>query len=322
VSVGLLGAFVAAVAYGSATILQAVGVRRLAALPQPATLGPRVRAVWPYGAGLALDAAGFLASLVALRTLPLFLVESAVASSVAVTALLSVLVLHVALQAREVVALAAVALGLVALALAAEPGPARSPGPTIGWWLLGAAVLVAALLVVGLADRQPVRPVVVLSVAAGLGFGGVGVAARVVEVPQQWWHVVADPAFWALAAHAVLATVCYAVALARGRVTTVAALTFAAETIVPAAVGLLWLGDAVRAGWTAVALAGFVVTLAGCIALAGRAEAPESSEDEGVPLASEAQPLVVRVDHAGGGHDPGQAAPSEGPLGPEDELPG
>jgi drug/metabolite transporter (DMT)-like permease len=274
VSLGLLGAFVAAVAYGSATILQAIGVRRLAALPPRTPLLQRVRAVWPYAAGLALDAAGFLASIVALRTLPLFLVESAVASSVAVTAVLSVLVLHVALQAREVVALGAVALGLVALAAAAEEGPARSPGTATGWWLLGWAVVVGLMLALGVTDRHRGRAVVVLSLGAGLGFGGVGVAARVIEVPEPWWHLAGDPTLWALLAHAALATVCYAVALARGRVTTVAALTFAAETTVPAAIGLVWLGDGVRPGWGPVALTGFAVTLAGCITLAGRAEAP------------------------------------------------
>jgi drug/metabolite transporter (DMT)-like permease len=318
VSLGLLGAFVAAVAYGSATILQAIGVQRLAGLPRHTSLGRRARTAWPYAAGLALDAAGFLASVLALRTLPLFLVESAVASSVAVTAVLSVVVLHVALQTREVVALGAVALGLVALAAAADEGPARSPGSATGWWLLGSAVVVGVVLAVGLIDPDRRRAVVVLSVGAGLGFGGVGVAARVIEVPTPWWHLAGDPTAWALVAHAALATVCYALALARGRVTTVAALTFAAETTVPAVIGLVWLGDGVRAGWAPVALAGFVVTLAGCIVLAGRAE---GSEHERVALAPEAEPLVVGVDHARGRQDPAEAASPERALGAEDELP-
>ncbi|TQN48383.1 hypothetical protein FHX52_1514 [Humibacillus xanthopallidus] len=318
-SLGLLGAFVAAVAYGSATILQAIGVRRLAALPPRTPLRERVATGWLYPAGLVLDAAGFLASVLALRTLPLFLVESAIASSVAVTAVLSVVVLHVRLQSREVVALGAVALGLVALAAAAQEGPALSPGGAIGWWLLVSAVVVGVVLAVGLLDRNRGRAAVLLSIGAGLGFGGVGVAARVIDVPTPWWHLIGDPTAWALGAHAALATVCYAVALVRGRVTTVAALTFAAETTVPAAIGIVWLGDGVRPGWAPVALAGFVMTLAGCIALAGRAEAP--SEDEGVAVTAEAETLVVGVDHAGGREDPAEAASPEGALGAEDELP-
>ena len=77
----------------------------------------------------------------ALRTLPLFLVESAVAASVAVTAVLSVLVLHVRLGATEVVALVAIGAGLTGLALTAAEGPAVRPGPSATWWLLAAAVL-------------------------------------------------------------------------------------------------------------------------------------------------------------------------------------
>jgi len=105
VTLGLLGALLAALAYGAATVLQAVGVRRVAALPPGTALRDRARTGWPYAVGLALDALGFLASVAALRTLPLFLVESAVASSVAVTAVLSVVVLGVRLRTAEVVAL-------------------------------------------------------------------------------------------------------------------------------------------------------------------------------------------------------------------------
>ena len=66
----------------------------------------------------------------------------------------------------------------------------------------------------------------------------------------------------------------FAVALERGRVVTVAAVTFAVETVVPAAIGLVWLGDAVRPGpsWVVVAVLGVVATLGGSIALASHVE--------------------------------------------------
>ena len=85
-TVGLVGALVAAVAYGAATIMQAVAVHRMARLPKGTGLVARTRVGWPYAVGLGLDGLGFLASVAALRTLPLFLVESAVASSVASSA--------------------------------------------------------------------------------------------------------------------------------------------------------------------------------------------------------------------------------------------
>jgi hypothetical protein len=115
----------------------------------------------------------------------------------------------------------------------------------------------------------------VLSVAAGLGFGGVGVAARLLDVASPVWRDATDGLAWALVAHALLATAGYGLALARGRVTTVAALTFATETVVPAVVGVLLLGDRVAPGRAQAAGLAFVATLGGCIALAGRAEAGE-----------------------------------------------
>src|SRR3954464_3581060 len=77
VTLGLLGALVAALAYGAGTVLQALGVRRMAAMPQGTDLGVRARVGWAYAVGLGFDAVGFVASVAALRTLPLFLVESA-----------------------------------------------------------------------------------------------------------------------------------------------------------------------------------------------------------------------------------------------------
>ncbi|WP_076259000.1 hypothetical protein [Intrasporangium flavum] len=322
---GLLGALLAALAYGTASVLQALGVRALAATPAGTSLLRRARVAWPYGVGLALDGLGFLASVAALRTLPLFLVESAVASSVAVTAVLSVAVLGLRIGAGEVVALVAVCTGLTGLALSAADGPAVHPGPGATWWLLAAAALVAGLVVVGAVDHDRRRGAVLLSVAAGLGFGGVGVAARLLEVPDPVWGVLTDGLAWSLAAHAGLATVAYALALARGRVTTVAALTFATETVVPALVGLLALGDAVLPGRGPIALASFVATLAGCIALAGRAEPAEPAESS--------EPTGTRQEDSDGGEAAAAAgedglvisgdaaAPPRRPPGPPSALP-
>lgn len=281
------GAVLAALCYGTATVLQAVGVRRLAGAPAGARLSARLARATPYAAGLALDGAGFLASLAAFHSLPLFVVESVVASSVAVTALLSVAFLGARLRGPEVVGLVVVAAGLVALAVSATSGPADALAGGLAWWpLAGVALvgLVAAPVLLG--DRRSARPgpaapltsgaaVVLLAVAAGLGFSGVGVAARVLALPHPWWRLVADPVAWALVAYAALSMLFYALALVHGSVTVVAALTFGVETVVPATIGLLWLGDRVRPGFAVVALAGFVATVAGCVALAGKAEVVE-----------------------------------------------
>ena len=265
-AVALLGALLAALCYGGATILQTIGAGRfLAASREP--LRSRFWAGRVYLAGLALDGIGFLASVAALRTLPLFLVQSAVASSVGVTAVLAVWLLHEELALREVLALAMVGLGLVALAASAAPGPAVRIGVPARWAALAGAVLLGVLVV--LVGRVPPRfrgPLA--GVLAGLGFAGVGMCARVLDVPSPWWHLVEDPTVWALLTCAAFGTAAFARALALSGATRTAAITFSVETVLPAGVGLLWLGDAVRRGLSGLALVAFVAILVGCIVLA------------------------------------------------------
>lgn len=254
---GLAGAFAAALCYGAGTVLQAVGVRRAGA----ARL---------YVLGLLLDAVGFVASVVALRSLPLFVVESAIASSVAVTALLARAFLDVRLTRPEVLALVGVGAGLVALAASAREGGAEAltgGGPT----LLLATVVPVGLLGVAALRIPGGTGAALLAVVAGLGFGGTGIAARVVVVAPERWRLLLDPVVWALAAFAVIALVAYGFALRRGSVTTTAAITFTVETVVPAVIGLVWLGDRVRAGTWPVAVLGFALTLGGCVLLARHA---------------------------------------------------
>src|SRR3954451_20995337 len=121
---GLAGAFAAAIAYGAATVLQAVGARSTgrSAGPDARLLLRLLRSV-PYVVGLALDVVGFGLSLAALRSQPLFIVQAIVASSLAVTAVLAVLTLHARLDLFEWFALALVTAGLTMLALSAHDTP-------------------------------------------------------------------------------------------------------------------------------------------------------------------------------------------------------
>lgn len=268
----MVGAVLAAVAYGAATVLQAMGVQRMAAAPSDASWRDRARAGWLYAVGLALDASGFLASLAALHSLPLFLVESMLASSVGVTAVLAVAFLGVRLSHREVAILVVIGVGLVLLAISAQEGPARQLSTAGGWLLLGGSGLVALIFCAGLLDSDRARSSLVLAIASGLGFGLTGIVARVFDTSNPLWHTLLQPQVWALIIAGAIALVAYGFALDRGRTTSVAAITFAMETVIPAAVGLAFLGDGVRSGFVIVASLGFVVTLGGCLALAGHAE--------------------------------------------------
>jgi drug/metabolite transporter (DMT)-like permease len=275
VTASLLGAFGAAVLYGAGTVLQAAGVRRGAGSTALSWWG-RVWAGRLYAVGLLLDGLGFLASLAALRSLPLFVVQSAIASSVAVTALLAAVFLGSRLDRSEVVALAAVGVGLVVLATDAREGRATGLSATGTVLLVGGLVPVVVLAVLASRLRTPVAAPL-LALTAGLAFAGTGVAARVLRVPQAWWRAAASPVTWSLAGYSVVALVCYGLALQRGSVTRVAAVTFTVETVVPAAVGLAWLGDHVRAGHAGTAGLAFLLTLAGCLRLAGTTGELEAS---------------------------------------------
>jgi drug/metabolite transporter (DMT)-like permease len=195
-----------------------------------------------------------------------------------VTALVAARWLGSRLRRPQVVALWGLAAGLLLLAASAQPESAQPLAAAGAWAVLAAVVPVALLAVV--AGRWPDGAASAgLATAAGLGFGGVGIAARTVSVPAPWWQHLVAPLPAALAAYAAVALYAYAAALQRGRVTVVAAVTFAVETVVPALIGLALLGDAARPGWAPVAAVGFVLTLGAAVRLARLAEVPEASAD-------------------------------------------
>ena len=111
-----------------------------------------------------------------------------------------------------------------------------------------------------------------LAFGAGLGFTVVAIAARCLEIPHPIWKLLLDPALWAVIVSGGIAVALFALALQAGSVTTVSAVTFTIETVIPAAVGLAFLGDAVRTGFWPVAVTGFVLAVGGAIALSRFAE--------------------------------------------------
>ena len=267
----IVAAFAAALCYGVASVLQSIAAHRSPAGEgfDPRFLASLLRQA-PYVAGLTLDLVGFFATVVALRRLPLFFVQAAVASSVGVTVVLAVVVLKQPLQRREVVALAGLGAGLLLLALAARPDPPTAISRAGQFAIL---IGVGAVAIIGLvaSRKHGVSSAAWLAVAAGLGFSGVGVAARALVVPHSGPRLVGEPLAWAIAGYGALAALWFATALQRGSVTTAAALTFAVETVIPALLGVTLLGDHARHGFAAVAGAGFVLTLTGAIALARHA---------------------------------------------------
>ena len=262
---GYAGALAAAVCYGSASVLQAIGARRVRhGAGIDARVLVRVAVQWPFLAGVGLDLAGFVLSLVALRFLPLFAVQAAIAGNLAVTALLASALLRVRLRAREWVSVGCVCAGLSLLgATAAEEAPV-APGPAFGFALLAASLLVAGLAVV-VAPRPWSAPV--LGALSGFGFGLTSIAVRVIPditVPG----LLRSPAAYVVVIGGLTGLICLTSAFQRGSVTAVTGAMVAAETLAPAAVGLVVLGDRSRPGLGPIAALGFVLAVAGAALLA------------------------------------------------------
>jgi len=272
---GLIAALVSAACYGTGSVLQAKaatstpGTVGTPGTPEPAGVDPRllIRLLGrtPFILGMLLDVCGFAAQFVALRSVPVFLVQTAQAASLAVTALVAVPLLKVRLRPREwsAVGVVTVGLALVGLSAGAEGAAATGPGFRIG--------LVVAVLVlggVGLAAGRYGRAVgsAVLGGVAGLGFGIVALAARALTSLSPG-HLLRDPASYALALGGVVAFAFYATGLQRGAVTTVTAAVVVGETAAPAVIGILVFGDHTRPGTAPLAVAGFIAALVGAFGL-------------------------------------------------------
>ena len=265
---GVTAALAAAALFGLAAIWQAEAVRRVSSPGAGHSTGRfllRLLAVPRFWAAIALNLAGFLLHFVSLRVVPLYLAQAGIAGSLAVTALLAVVILRERLSTADWVAVIAVCLGLALLASASgDIGTDSFEG--LEAWLAAAVVAVAlcGLLLV----RSSVRYAApLLGLLAGFGFAGSGLAARLIPgfSPTE---VATAPATYLLPACGGLAFVLYSFALRRGSVTAATAPMIVAQTVVPAAVGVALLGDELRAGWTGVGLLGFVVTAVGAVALA------------------------------------------------------
>ena len=263
---GFLAAVLAAFCYGIATVLQAIGARRIAASEgiDPRLLG-RLLAQPQFLIGSLLDVVGFLLALIALHSLPLYVVQVAIAANLAVSAVVAARVLNAALSSAEWVAVGAVTAGLAMVGLSAgEEGPVQA-GHGFRWGLLAASV---ALIAVSLASGRLTggRGAAILGLLSGLGFGIVSLAGRVlVDVSPA--ALVVDGAFWALAVSGIVGFLVHAVALQRGSVTTATVGVVLGETIMPVLIGGLVLGDTTRPGYAPVAFIGFLLAMGGALEL-------------------------------------------------------
>jgi drug/metabolite transporter (DMT)-like permease len=280
----LIAAIVAALCYGVATVMQAVAVREASnRTAESAASGgvdpalvPRMLRQWRFVVSLCLDTLGFVAQLVALHRLPLFAVQAMVAANLAVTAVLASLLIKMRLSWKEWLAVTGVVAGVGLLGSSAGPEGASAAGVVfkleliIATGVLGVAGFAAARM------RDPLRTLL-LGTVAGLGYGVIGIAARVLNGFDPL-TLVKDPAAYAVAAAGIISFMFYATALEGGSVTVATAAVVLAETLPPAVIGVAFLGDKTRPGLEPAAIAGFVLAVVSAVMLARFGDADRAAE--------------------------------------------
>ncbi|TDD86570.1 hypothetical protein [Actinomadura rubrisoli] len=286
--IGLATAVAASACYGTGSVLQALGAKRSAARESARaedgaetasavtghggpSLSSTAKAVvtWAFIVGTVLDAVGFALGALAAKLLPLFLSQTVISANLVVTAVLGIWVLGVRLVRPEWVSVGVVCVALVMLAGAAgHEGEGRVP-ISAHWWLLGVSALLVA---VGLATVRLLGPraAIPAGLLSGLGFGAVGVGVRMLNgtEPFNLRDLVGDPALYAIALAGLGGMYFHTVALQIGSINGATAALVVGETVVPGILGVLWLGDASRAGFAWLAFIGFVLAVAGAVAVA------------------------------------------------------
>ncbi|MET8704437.1 DMT family transporter [Kitasatospora sp. NPDC058032] len=263
---GLTTALVATVCFGFGSVFQAGGAREAPHITR-IRFGPLAALLrsWRFLLGTALDIVGFALSIVALRSLPLFLVQAVTNASLAVTALAAARLLGARLHRADLLGILAVVVGLTLLAVGSgEAGRDHAPS-AFHWALLGTTVLML-LLILLLARRDGTAAAVGLGLLAGVGFGVTSLAVRVFDFSGPL-DVFTDPAAYGLALGGLGGYLAYALALQRGTVTASTAASTVSETFGPALVGVAVLGDTARPGYAWCVLTGFAVAVGGTVVL-------------------------------------------------------
>jgi len=226
----------------------------------------RLLHVGPYVLSIALDLIGGAAQLFSVRFLPLFLVQSVVASSVVVTALIDRFVLKHQMSSRTYGAVGLVLIGLVILGVTAKEAPAAHITSAVRWVIVISPLVLVAMGALFVRLRGTI-PGVCLALLSGISFGGVAISGRVIILESPWWSMLREPLAYALVAYAALGLLLFTLALQRGSATIMNAALVAAEALVPTLVGLLLLGDNVHGEAIIMVAAGCAITLLGAFSV-------------------------------------------------------
>lgn len=260
--IGLLAGIASAVLFGVAAVVQASAVRGFGG--QADSFAWFLKHGWREPLLLAVIGAylaGFVLHAVAIAYTPLYLAQATISLSLPITAWVAARRLAEPLGILGWSSVGFIVLGLALLAVSAGPAGVARSSPLFAACLWAGVALLAVL-----GWQWPAAPPLVHATAAGLGYAGSALAVRGVAGVDavSLLCALAVPAFGALAFWL------YSVALSRTSAAGASGSVIVYQTLVPSVVGLLWLGDGIKAGWEAGVLLGLLLAMMGALSLGRR----------------------------------------------------
>ena len=264
----VVAAVACALCNGSAAVLQKIAADKVQTVSSlDATLLWRLFKNKRYTAGIVLDLIGWALTLYAVQYLPLFFVEAVLAASIVVTALLERFTQHRLLTRRAYLAIGLIMLGLVLLALAASLDRADPISQTLKI-IITFSALPLGLVGWFLASRKSNRSALALAAVGGFSYGITSVIGRIFEFSQPLWHTIYSPLVFGLLSSGAIGILLFSTALQRAQATTVNAAMTASQTVFPAIIGIVFLGDSARNGLWSLVIGGGLLALSGVLLLA------------------------------------------------------
>lgn len=249
----LIAGIGSSICYGISSVLQKVSVdKEVNVATLKIGLFLRLLKDSPYLWGLILDLGGWVLNLVSVHSLPLFLVQAIIASSVVVAALIEQVYFHHFLSPKVYIAISAVLIGLILIGVGASPERTFQPILIVRMSIIISPILIAILG--GLSARaKNHNSYLSLALLSGISFGGTSIIGRIITYNHPLTYFITNPLIWALIAYGVIGIALFTIALQRSAATKVLAAVIASETLVPVLIGTLLFNDRAKAGlWTEV----------------------------------------------------------------------
>jgi drug/metabolite transporter (DMT)-like permease len=262
-----IATFTSAFCYSAGSIFQQIGSRRvkpMTSLNPHAFIGLFEQKA--YIIGLAFDTVAFTLFVIVTHFMPLFFVQTVESSSIAVTAILARYFLKIRLHRRDYILIGIIFVGLMLVSFSASPEAAKQASSALKTvvYTMPVVVVLIALLLTKRLTKQPI----LAALLSGISFSGAAIASRMIGGQVDAGMLLLNPLVYATLIYAGMGMLLFSIALQNGLVTHVDATTFVVEILVPASVGLFFLGDHPRPGTAPFMITGLAIVVSSITALA------------------------------------------------------